>query len=179
MQRVEKVRSAEELAGVLREPAALFSFDFRGLSVAQVTDLRRRVREAGGQYRVVKNSTARWAFRDAGITGLDDHLVGMTGLAWAEADPASLAKVLHETAKDLEGLRFKGGVVQARALDEQAFEALAKLPGEDVLRTQVVSLIAAPIRNLMNVLEGVPRKLVLVLKAAEASKAEGEGGQAG
>lgn len=175
MQRAQKVQSAEALAAVLREPSAVFSFDFRGLDVAQVTDLRRRVREAGGQYRVVKNSTARWAFKDAGIVGLDDQLVGMTGLAWVEADPASLAKVLHESARDLGGLRFKGGVIQHRFVDEAAFEALARLPGEEVLRGQVVSMIAAPIRNLMNVLEGVPRNLVLVLKAAEAAKAEGDG----
>ncbi len=175
MQRAQKVRSAAALATALREQAAVFSFDFRGLSVAEATVLRRRVREAGGHYRVVKNSTARWAFRDVGITGLDENLVGMTGLAWSDTDPAALARVIHESADDFKALRFKAGVLQERTLDEGAFEALARLPGEDVLRGQVVGLIAAPIRNLMNVLEGVPRQLVLVLKAAEAKQAEGGG----
>lgn len=175
MQRAQKVRSAEKLATALRDQAAVFSFDFRGLSVADSTLLRRRVREAGGHYRVVKNSTAQWAFRTVGISGLDEHLVGMTGLAWSDTDPAALARVIHESAADFKALRFKAGVLQERTLDEGAFETLAKLPGEDVLRGQVVGLIAAPIRNLMNVLEGVPRKLVLVLKAAEAKQAEGGG----
>lgn len=175
MNRAEKHEAARRLAETLKTPAAVFSFDFRGLTVAEVTDLRSRVREAGGTYRVVKNSTARWAFRDVGITGLDEHLGGMTGLAWSDADPASLARVLHESTRDFEALRFKGGVISKNPLDPEQFEALAKLPGRDVLRGQVAALVAAPIRNLMNVLEGVPRNLVLVLKAAQ-DKAAGEEG---
>lgn len=175
MQRAQKIRSAEALAAALSEQSAVFSFDFRGLSVAEATQLRRRVREAGGHFRVVKNSTARWAFQDVGIHGLDEHLAGMTGLAWSETDAAALARVIHESADEFEALRFKAGVLQERVLDPSAFEALAKLPGEDVLRGQVVGLIAAPIRNLMNVLEGAPRMLVQVLKAAEAKKAEESG----
>ena len=92
MQRMEKQEAAASLAALLKAQTAVFSFDYRGLSVADVTDLRRRVREAGGQYRVVKNSTAKWAFEEAGISGLDDQLAGMTGLAWSEDDPVALAQ---------------------------------------------------------------------------------------
>ncbi len=176
MQRSEKHHAAEALAEALRSPAAVFSFDFRGLTVAEVTDLRRRVREAGGQYRVVKNSTARWALRNAGIAGLDDHLVGMTGIVWSVGDPASLARVLRESSQDFEALQFKGGIVaqreSMRPVDSERFEALAKLPGKETLQGQLASVIAAPIRNLMNVLEGVPRNLVLLLKAAEEKAAQ-------
>ena len=175
MQRMEKREAAVSLAALLKSQTAVFSFDYRGLSVADVTDLRRRVREAGGNYRVVKNSTAKWAFDEAGIAGMDDQLVGMTGLAWCEDDPVALAKALHGGTKDFAAFEYKGGVVSARGVDPQQFEALAKLPGQDVLRSQLVAVIAAPIRNLMNVLEGVPRKLVLVLKAAEEKAAEGGG----
>ena len=172
MQRTEKREAAASLAAELKSQVAVFSFDYRGLSVSEATDLRRRVREAGGAYRVVKNSTAKWALQEAGITGLDDQLVGMTGLAWCDEDPVNLAKALHEGAKEFESFQYKGGVVSSRSVDSGQFESLAKLPGQEVLRAQLVGLIAAPIRNLMNVLEGVPRKLVLVLKAAEA-KADG------
>lgn len=172
MQRMEKREAAASLATLLKSQTAVFSFDYRGLSVAEVTDLRRRVHEAGGKYRVVKNSTARWAFEEAGIAGLDDHLVGMTGLAWCDEDPVALAKALHEGAGEFEAFQYKGGVVSDQSLGPQEFEALAKLPGQDVLRSQLAAVIAAPIRNLMNVLEGVPRKLVLVLKAAEQKAAE-------
>ena len=174
MQRVQKQQAAESLAAVLKSPAGVFSFDFRGLSVAEVTDLRRRVREAGGKYRVVKNSTARWAFRDAGIVGLDDQLVGMTGLAWSYDDPASLVKALHESTKDFDGFEYKGGVVSDRPIDPEQFEVLARLPGQEVLRARLAATVAAPIRNLMNVLEGVPRNLLLVLKAAERKAASDE-----
>lgn len=172
---MEKREAAQSLAALLRDQTAVFSFDYRGLSVAEITDLRRRVREAGGKYRVVKNSTAKWAFEEAGIAGLDDQLVGMTGLAWCEEDPVSLAKALHEGTVAFAALEYKGGVVSDQQVDPQQFEALAKLPGQDALRGQLVAMIAAPIRNLMNVLEGVPRKLVLVLKAAE-QEAAADGG---
>ena len=175
MQRMEKREAATSLATLLKSQTAVFSFDYHGLSVAEVTDLRRRVREAGGRYRVVKNSTAKWAFQEAGIAGMDDQLVGMTGLAWCEDDPVALAKALHEGAREFEAFQYKGGVVSDQSVGPQQFEALAKLPSQDVLRGQLVAVIAAPIRNLMNVLEGVPRKLVLVLKAAEQEAAE-EGG---
>ena len=176
MNRTEKHAAAAALAEALKSPAAVFSFDFRGLSVAEATDLRTRVREAGGSYRVVKNSTARWAFARIGMAGLDEHLSGMTGLAWSEDDPAALARVLHESAGDFEALRFKGGVVSTRPLDPEGFEALARLPGIETLQGQVVGLVAAPIRNLMNVLEGVPRNLILVLKAAQDKQAAAESG---
>ena len=175
MQRMEKQEAAASLAALLKSQTAVFSFDYRGLSVEEITDLRRRVREAGGKYRVVKNSTARWAFDEAGISGLEDQLVGMTGLAWCEEDPVALAKALHAGTKDFAAFEYKGGVVSDQKVDPQQFEALAKLPGQDALRGQLVAVIAAPIRNLMNVLEGVPRNLVLVLKAAEEKAAEGGG----
>ena len=177
MQRMEKQDAATSLAALLKSRAAVFSFDYRGLSVADVMDLRRLVREAGGKYRVVKNSTAKWAFQEAGIAGMDDQLVGMTGLAWCEEDPVALAKALHEGIKQFAAFEYKGGVVFDQKLGPQQFEALAKLPGQEVLRGQLVGVIAAPIRNLMNVLEGVPRNLVLVLKAAEQKAADGGGAE--
>ncbi len=173
MQRVQKKEAAEALGSLLQSPAAVFSFDFRGLTVAEITALRRRVREVGGTYRVVKNSTARFAFRDAGIAGLDDHLVGMTGLAWSNDDPVSLAKALHEGTREFEGFAFRGGIVQDRSVGPELFEALAGLPSEEVLRGQFVAVVAAPLRNLVQVLAGVPRQLLLVLQAAE-EKASGE-----
>lgn len=174
MNRAQKLEAARALAETLKSPSAVFSFDFRGLTVAEVTDLRTRIRDAGGNYRVVKNSTARWAFRDVGIGGMDGHLTGMTGLAWSDDDPASLAKVLHESTRDFDALRYKGGVISRRPLDPEQFEALAKLPDREMLRGQVVGLVAAPMRNLMNVLTGVPRNLVLVLKAARDQAAGDE-----
>ena len=177
MQRMEKRDAATSLAALLKSQAAVFSFDYRGLSVAEITDLRRRVREAGGKYRVVKNSTAKWAFQAAGIAGMDDQLVGMTGLAWCDEDPVALAKALHEGTRAFKAFEYKGGIVSDQSVGPQRFEALAKLPGQEVLRGQLVAVIAAPIRNLMNVLEGVPRNLVLVLKAAEQKAADGGGAE--
>ncbi len=173
MQRQEKQIAAAQLARELREGSAVFTFDYRGLTVDEVNDVRRRVRESGGVYRVVKNSTARWALKDVGISGLDEHLSGMTGFAWSPEDPISLAKALHESAKEYEAFRFKAGVVSDAPIGPDEFERFAALPGQDALRAMVVGTIAVPLRNLMNVLEGVPRKLVLVLKAAEQQRAAG------
>ncbi len=171
----EKQLAAADLAQKLREGGdAVFTFDYRGLTVEEANDVRRRVRASGGVYRVVKNSTARWALQDVGITGLDAELVGMTGFAWSVEDPVSLAKALHESSEEYEAFRFKAGVVRGAPIGPDEFEQFAKLPGMDVLRAQLVGTLAAPLRNLMNVLEGVPRKFVLVLKAAEAKAAEGD-----
>jgi len=172
MQRQEKRTAAADLARELQEGHAVFTFDYRGLTVEEAADVRRRVRESGGVYRVVKNSTARWALKDLGITGLDDHLVGMTGFAWSVNDPVSLAKALHESSEEYESFRFKAGVVSDAPIGPEDFEKFAKLPGLDTLRARLVGTLAAPIRNLMNVLEGVPRQLILVLKAA-GQKADG------
>ncbi len=174
MQRQEKQLAATVLAQEIRKGGAVFTFDYRGLKVQEVDDVRRRIRESGGVYRVVKNSTARWALKDVGITGLDDHLVGMTGFAWSAEDPVSLAKALHESSEEYEAFRFKAGVLGGAPIGPDEFEQFARLPGIEVLRAQVVGTIAAPIRNLMNVLEGVPRKFVLVLRAAEQKAAGGD-----
>lgn len=167
MQRAEKHLAARALAEDLKSREAVFSFDFRGLTVAEVTDLRRRVRGAGGVCRVVKNSTARWAFRDAGIEGLDEHLTGMTGLAWSNEDVVGLAKALHESMEEFEALTYKGGVVSNRTVGTEDFEALARLPGREALEARLVGTIAAPLRNLLTVLQGVPRNLILVLRAVQ------------
>ena len=113
MQRQEKQIAAAQLARELREGSAVFTFDYRGLTVDEVNDVRRRVRESGGVYRVVKNSTARWALKDVGISGLDEHLSGMTGFAWSPEDPISLAKALHESAKEYEAFPLQGGASSA------------------------------------------------------------------
>lgn len=173
MQRAEKLVAAQALAEDLKSRDAVFSFDFRGLTVAEVTDLRKRVRSVGGVCRVVKNSTARWAFRDAGIEGLDEHLSGMTGLAWSSDDVVGLAKALHQSMEEFESLTYKGGVVSNRTVGTEAFEALARLPGREALEAQLVGTLAAPLRNLLTVLQGVPRNLILVLRAAR-QKAEGD-----
>jgi len=173
MHREDKHRAAADLAEELKTPQAIFSFDFRGMTVSEVTDLRRRVRGAGGVCRVVKNSTARWAFRGAGVEGLDDHLTGMTGLAWSDGDVVGLAKALHESMADFDTLAYKGGVVSSRAVGTDEFEALAKLPGREQLEAQLVGTLAAPLRNLLGVLQGVPRNLILVLRAARQKAEEG------
>ena len=89
-----------------------------------------------------------------------------------DEDPVALAKALHEGTSEFDAFQYKGGVVSEQSVGPQQFEALTKLPGQDALRSQLAAVVAAPIRNLMNVLEGVPQKLVLVLKAAEQKAAE-------
>ena len=95
----------------------------------------------------------------------------MTGLAWSDGDVVGLAKALHESMADFDTLAYKGGVVSSRAVGTDEFEALAKLPGREQIEAQLVGTLAAPLRNLLGVLQGVPRNLIQVLVAAR-QKAE-------
>lgn len=165
MDRTEKQTQVETLSKDLGSTAAVFALDYRGITVSEVTEFRRKIRETGGTYKVVKNTLLRRAIGEGGLSMLEGHLQGMTGLAYTESDPVALAKAIHEFAKDVPAISFKGGVLDDRPVDEGQFEALASLPSKEALQSQLLSVLQAPIRNLLGVLQAPARDLILVLKA--------------
>ena len=174
MRRSEKQATVEILAKDFGSLSAVFALDYRGLKVGEVTEFRQKVRESGAYYKVVKNTLAKRALDGTSLTSLEQHLSGMTGLAFTERDPVSLAKIISDFAKDVPALAFKGGILADKALDEVQFKALADLPSKEALLSQLLSVMQAPIRDLMGVLQAPARDLVLVLKAHsdKAGKAE-------
>lgn len=165
MDRGQKQSAVEALGKDFGEIAAVFAIDYRGLKVEQATEFRRKIRELGARYRVIKNTLAKRAVAGTSLAALEPHLQGMTGLAYTETDPVALAKVINDYAKDVPSIVFKGGLLADQALDESQFKALASLPSKQELLSQLLSVMQAPIRNLLSVLQAPARDLALVLKA--------------
>lgn len=165
MDRAGRQANVEELNQVFASISAAFAFDYRGLKVEEATEFRRKIRELGAKYAVVKNTLARRALEGTPLAPLEPHLKGMTGLALTNTDPAALAKTISDFAKDVPAIVYKGGVLADKAIDESQFKALASLPSREALLSQLLSVMQAPVRNLLGVLQAPARDLVLVLKA--------------
>ncbi len=172
MNRTEKQVSVDTLQKDFSANEVIFALDYRGLKVEEATELRKKIRESGGRYRVVKNTLALRALEGTSLGPLSAHFKGMTGLAYTDADPVALAKVLADFAKDVPALSYKAGMVSGKELDEEQFKALATLPGRDVLLAKLLYVIQAPMQNLLSVLQGASRDFILVLKAALDKKDE-------
>lgn len=138
--------------------------DYRGLTVAQVTQLRAKLREAGVEYRVLKNTLVKRAANGVGVEGLDPFLEGPTALAFS-ADPVAPAKILSEFAKNNKNFQIKAGVLEGKVIGADEVKALAELPPREVLLAQVLRGMQAPLVGMANVLQGPIRKLGYALEA--------------
>lgn len=143
MDRSQKSESVAQLNAVFNEVAVVVVTRNLGMTVDQSTDLRNKMREAGATYKVAKNRLARLALKDTDYTGLDEYLVGPTGLAWSH-DPVAAAKVAVDFAKSNDRLEIIGGSMGATVLDEAGIRALASMPSLDELRGKIVGLVNAP-----------------------------------
>lgn len=166
MNRTEKQSAVEALSQDFALHPVVFALDFRGLKVDEATELRRKIRASGARYRVIKNTLALRALEGTPLAPLTPQFKGMTGLAYTDADPVALAKVLNDFSKGVPALAFKGGMVAGRELNADAFKELAGLPGKDELLAKLLYVLGAPIQNLLGVFQASARDLVLVLKAA-------------
>jgi large subunit ribosomal protein L10 len=146
-----------------RSAPAMLVADPSGLSVAEMRDLRVRLRAQGASFRVSKNTLARIAARDAGREELVDLLVGGSGIALCLQDPAPVAKTMSDFARISRKLEVRGGLLDSTRLDAAGVSRLATLPPREQLHGQVVGVVAGPLQALVNVLAAGPRELVVVL----------------
>jgi large subunit ribosomal protein L10 len=161
------------LADRLTRSPALYVTDFTGLNVARLTDLRRRLRAAGVEYVVVKNTLARRALDSARVTGLTPHLAGPTALVLAGADPVVAAKVLADFQKEHEKPAIRGGLVDGRAVTPAQVRRLAALPSRPELLAQVGGVLQAPLAGLAGALHGVLLAMVGALEALRVQRGAG------
>jgi large subunit ribosomal protein L10 len=162
--RPEKVAVVEEVRAKLEGSAAAVLTEYRGLNVAATAELRRALHEAGGEYKIYKNTLVRIAARDLGLE-LDDLLTGPTAIAFAEGDAVNIAKALNDFAKTNPALVVKGGLLGDQVIDEAGVKALASLEPREVLLAKLAGLMAAPMQQMANLLEALPRDFAYGLKA--------------
>jgi len=154
----QKSRQVSEVTTKLKESSCVVITDYRGLNVAEVTELRKQLREAGVEFQVIKNTLIRRATANAELTALDEHLSGPTAIAFSKEDVVAPAKILSEFAKKNENLKVKAGVVEGRVVDVAQIKALADLPSREGLLSMLLSVLQAPIRNFALAVKAVADK---------------------
>lgn len=169
--RPDKVAVVDELKQRFAETDATILTEYRGLDVSAMAQLRNSLREAGGEYKIYKNTLVRLAARDAGLD-IEDLLVGPTALAFvaqrsdgAAGDVAAVAKTLRDFAKDNQSLLIKGGVLGDKPLDSERIKTLASLPSRDILLAQLAGAFQAPMAKFAGLLSAVPRQFAYAVNA--------------
>jgi len=166
-----KVDALEAIKSKLEENKDYIFTDYRGLTVDQITELRRKLREKEAEYKVVKNRYAKLAFQQMEMPEVADLLVGPTALALLKDDPSAIAKILVDYAKEAP-VEVKGALVDGQLFDGEQTVELSRLPGRDQLLAQLMSTMNAPLQNLVYAMNGVTQKLVRVLQAVADKKGE-------
>lgn len=143
----QKQALVDEISGKLKEATSVVVVDYRGLSVAQVTELRKQLREEGIEFKVYKNTMTRRAAEAAGLEGLNEYMTGPNAIAFSNEDVVAPARVINNFAKENDALEIKAGVIEGNVATLEEVKALAELPSREGLLSMVLSVLQAPIRN--------------------------------
>ena len=171
--KAQKQETVTTLVGRLQRSQTIYLADFTGLNVAKATDLRRKLRAAGVEYVVVKNTLARRALDQASIAGLSEHLAGPTALVLAGRDPVSAAKVLTDFAREHERPSIRVGLVEGKAVSPDQVKRLATLPSKTELLAQLGGALQAPMAGWVGAMQGLLQMMVGALEALKTRRADG------
>lgn len=151
----KKAQQVEEVTVKFSEAASVVVVDYRGLTVEQVTDLRKQLREANVEMKVIKNSILSRAAVKAGLEGMEDVFVGPTAIAFSNDDVIAPAKIMNEFAEKIEALEIKGGVIEGKVSSVEEIVSLAKLPNREGMLSMLLSVLQAPVRNVAYAINAV------------------------
>jgi large subunit ribosomal protein L10 len=143
----QKKQLVVEIADKLKASKSTIIVDYRGLTVAELTELRKQLREAGIEYKVYKNSMTRRAAESVELSGLNEYLTGPNAVAFSNEDVVAPAKIINDFAKKHEALEIKAGVIEGNIATVEEVKALAELPSREGLLSMLLSVLQAPIRN--------------------------------
>ena len=171
MPKPDKIETVAELKDVFASAPSYFVTDYQGLNVADISSLRKNLRENGVRFVVAKNTLFKIAAREAGMPPLDQHLKGPTAIAFAMKDASAAAKILHDSFKEKQLPRVKAFVFEKSVHGPEQVQALAELPSREVLLSMVVSAVEATLTQLVSAVEAVMTELVRTVDAlAEKQK---------
>ena len=159
----EKVETLEDFKSRLDGVKTVLVTEYRGLTVQQLSDLRKQLRAVSAQYKVVKNRIAKLAMTDNDLSKLHPHLKGPTGMVISKEDPVTVAKALHTFAKTNQLLAIKAGLVEGQVLPPAELKALSELPSKETIRAQIIGAIQGPLAQLVGLLQASQRDLAYVL----------------
>ena len=167
-----KAESVEQLKERFDGVQAAVLTEYRGLTVKQISDLRKQLKGAAAEYKVLKNRLAKIAVRGGALDGLAPHLKGPTGMAYTRQDPVAVAKALQAFVRTNPQLTIKVGLVEGKVLEPAALRALADLPSKETLRSQIVGAVQGPLSQLVSLLQAPLRELAYILEQKSQQQAQ-------
>jgi len=168
-----KTKAIGELKESLSAAPDYIFTDYRGLTVEQITNLRKQLRAKDVSYTVIKNNFARIAFEQLGVPDVSSYLTGPTAVAITPRDANEVAKIFYDFLKEVPALKVKGALISGTVYNPSQTEAFSKLPGRLELISMLMSVMNGPARNLAAALNDVPARLVRTIKAIADKKGEG------
>lgn len=172
--RAEKQKKVEELQDKISKSKCCVLTEYRGLNVESVNDLRKKIRETGGEYHVVKNTLTEIASKKIGLNGLESHLKGPTAIAFGYENESVVARTLFDFGKKFDNFKIKVGVLNGvSVVDANVLKKLSMLPGRDVLLSRLMGSVKGPLFNLVNVLQANLQNMVSVINELKFQKEKG------
>ncbi len=163
--RTQKTVVVDEVKTRIDATSTAVVTEYRGLTVAEISSLRRSLRSVNAEYKVLKNTLVRRAVEGTQSEGLTPFLEGPTAIAWVKGDISAVAKILKDFAKTAPALKLKGGVMDGKSLTVKDLTSLADLPSREVLLSQLAGLLASPMRQMAGLLKAIPQNFAYGLKA--------------
>jgi len=165
VKKTSKAETVEAMRGIIANQKGSVLAEYRGLTVAEITGLRKKLRGIQAEFKVVKNTMIRRAAKDSGFSQLEEFFTGPTAIGYTMSDPVLLAKALREYAAGNKKIRVKAGYLDGKVLSAKEVETLAEVPSREMLLARLVGGMASPVTRLVRVLSGPQRKLAYALQS--------------